>query len=108
MCLEYSSVLFVLCSGMLNVEEGQEGEAPSYFINHEGLKDLNFDAELQQLAEEWGPMVEATRKEMEEQGVFDELRDIGVPVDELKLDTPRAGATSGTRLAGTPSGTGSK
>lgn len=61
---------------------------------------MDVDAELQKLAEEWGPLVEATRREMEEQGIIDELRDLGAPVEDLKLDTPRAGATGGSRLAG--------
>lgn len=78
------------------VEEIEEGEkVPTATINPSGLDNLDFDKQLQALAEQFGPVIEAQRKQLN----LEKLEEMGVPVKEFKLDVPRAGASSSTTLA---------
>lgn len=89
------SVFFVIFAfaGLLEREEGEEGKQLTLSINHDNLDKMDLDAELQKITEELGPMIESRRQQLQDSGILDELRAMNFPVDELKLDSPRAGAS---------------
>ncbi|WIA11381.1 hypothetical protein OEZ85_011501 [Tetradesmus obliquus] len=88
-------------SGMFDVQQqpAAEGELEGVTVSTKQGAALDIDQQLAALAEQFGPLIEAKRAELDPQL----LQERGIDVAAMRLDQPRAGASSTRKLAASSS-----